>query len=108
MPFLFGRFIGGSSDGKNNVTGLVKICGTGSNQSVKGKGHKSGRSFKRLDDNDSADEQADEPVLWPEGYVNDQTTIAERSQTLGSCDEDIPLDAIKVQRGITWTESRKM
>ncbi|KAF0323569.1 satratoxin biosynthesis SC1 cluster protein 4 [Colletotrichum asianum] len=104
MHFLFGRFIGGSSDGKNNVTGLVTIGGTGSNQSAKGKGQKSGRSFKRLDDNDSADE----PVLWPEGYVNDQTTIAERSQTLGSCDEDIPLDAIKVQKGITWTESRKM
>ncbi|KAL6365162.1 hypothetical protein LRP88_01143 [Fusarium phalaenopsidis] len=105
MHLLFGRFIGGSSKERENTSsGLVTIGGTGSKSTNKNKIQTKDGPFKRLHDNDSAEE----PVLWPESYINEQSTVVERTvyaKDVGP--EAIPLDSIAVHKGMTWTESRR-
>ncbi|RSL65169.1 hypothetical protein CEP54_004296 [Fusarium duplospermum] len=105
MHLLFGRFIGGSSKERENTSsGLVTIGGTGSKSTTKNKVQAKDGPFKRLHDNDSAEE----PVLWPESYINEQSTVVERTvyaKDVGP--EAIPLDSIAVHKGMTWTESRR-
>ncbi|KAJ3455464.1 hypothetical protein MRS44_016946 [Fusarium solani] len=100
----FGRFIGESSKEQENTSGLVTIGGTGSKSTNKNKVQTKHGPFKRLHDNDAAEE----PVLWPESYINEQSTVVERTvyaKDVGP--EAIPLGSIAVHQGMTWTESRR-
>ncbi|RTE79645.1 hypothetical protein BHE90_005899 [Fusarium euwallaceae] len=76
MHLLFGRFIGGSSkEGENTSSSLVTIGGTGSNSTNKNKVQTKDGPFKRRHDNNLAEE----PVLWPEPYINEQSTVVKRT-----------------------------
>lgn len=78
MHLLFGRFIGGSSkEGEHTSSGLVTIGGTVSKTTNKNKVQTKDGPFKRLHDNDSAEE----PVLWPESYINEQSTLMNNCST---------------------------
>ncbi|KAH7243824.1 hypothetical protein B0J15DRAFT_565160 [Fusarium solani] len=104
LHLLFGRFIGESSKEQENTSGLVTIGGTGLKSTNKNKVQTKDGPFKRLYDNDSAEE----PVLWPESYIDEQSTVVERTvyaKDVGP--EAIPLDSIAVHKGMTWTESRR-
>ncbi|KAI8717605.1 hypothetical protein NCS52_00836900 [Fusarium sp. LHS14.1] len=103
MHLLFGRFISGSSKERDHTSsGLVTIGGTGSKSTNMNKTQAKDGPFKRLHDNDSAEE----PVLWPESYINEPSTTVERTvYAKGVGQGAIPLHSTAVNKGITWTES---
>ena len=86
LNLLFGRFIHKSSDNRANNSGIVTIGGTGSKVSNKSRGPVNDRVFKRLHDNDSAED----PVLWPETHSGDGGTTCEGTPGRSAQSEDIP------------------
>ncbi|KAM0304697.1 hypothetical protein HYE67_001627 [Fusarium culmorum] len=94
LYLLFGRFITKATQDRSKE-GIVTIGGSGAKQVTP----KKDGPFRRLHDNDSAEE----PVLWPEAYYNQQNTVVETAK--GGTVETIPLGAIKVNKDMGWEES---
>lgn len=104
MQLLFGRWIGESSMGQSDTSGLVTIGGTGPKHLSRNNTVNRDGPFKRLNDNDSAEE----PVLWPENYAQQRNVTVEGKGTTSEGNTDmIPLNTITVQKGLSWTETRQ-
>ncbi|PTD07116.1 hypothetical protein FCULG_00005780 [Fusarium culmorum] len=71
LYLLFGRFITKATQDRSKE-GIVTIGGSGAKQVTP----KKDGPFRRLHDNDSAEE----PVLWPEAYYNQQNTVVETAK----------------------------
>ncbi|KAF9775735.1 hypothetical protein IL306_006135 [Fusarium sp. DS 682] len=96
---LFGHFITKTSQDRSKE-GIITIGGTGGSKSAdRQRGPVKDGPFRRLYDNDSAEE----PVLWPEIYQNQQNTVVEHSK--GVAVDEIPLGTIAVKKDIRWEES---
>jgi hypothetical protein len=97
MQVLFGRFSGDSSTGGTSDSGhLVTIGSSGAKTVAKSRCSITDGHFRVLSDNDSAED----PVLWPEQYNNERHVIVE-----GSRPDSVPMEAIRVQKDMTWTET---
>ncbi|EFX05376.1 integral membrane protein [Grosmannia clavigera kw1407] len=97
--FLLGSF---TPSNKSGDTSELVTIGGGTNLKHSAK-PKVRDSFMRLHGNDSTEE----PVLWPSTYAGDLATTIEGAQDDSSSTQAaIPLDTIKVQKAITWVESK--
>ncbi|KAF4448440.1 hypothetical protein F53441_8163 [Fusarium austroafricanum] len=94
LYLLFGRFITKATTDRSKE-GIVTIGGSGAKQVAPNKDG----PFRRLHDNDSAEE----PVLWPETYYNQQNTVVETAK--GGTVDAIPLGTIAVHKDMRWEES---
>ncbi|KAM0338677.1 hypothetical protein ACHAPU_011234 [Fusarium lateritium] len=99
MYILFGRFITKATQDRSKE-GIVTIGGSGSKQLDRQRVPAKDGPFRRLHDNDSAEE----PVLWPETYYNQQNTVVKHAKE--GVVEAIPLGSINVQKDMRWEESR--
>ncbi|KAM5372390.1 hypothetical protein ACJA88_009139 [Fusarium oxysporum] len=95
---LFGRFITKTTQDRSKE-GIITIGGSGQKSADRQKGPVKDGPFRRLHDNDSAEE----PVLWPETYHNQHNTVVEHSK--GVAVDEIPLGTIAVKKDIRWEES---
>ncbi|EWG55799.1 hypothetical protein FVEG_13747 [Fusarium verticillioides 7600] len=95
---LFGRFITKTTQDRSKE-GIITIGGSGQKSADRQKGPAKDGPFRRLHDNDSAEE----PVLWPETYHNQHNTVVEHSK--GVAVDEIPLGTIAVKKDIRWEES---
>ncbi|KAF5578491.1 uncharacterized protein FSUBG_13784 [Fusarium subglutinans] len=95
---LFGRFITKTTQDRSKE-GIITIGGSGQKSADRQKGPVKDGPFRRLHDNDSAEE----PVLWPETYHNQHNTTVEHSK--GVAVDEIPLGTIAVKKDIHWEES---
>ncbi|KAF5656055.1 major facilitator superfamily transporter [Fusarium circinatum] len=95
---LFGRFITKTTQDRSKE-GIITTGGSGQKSADRQKGPVKDGPFRRLHDNDSAEE----PVLWPETYHNQHNTTVEHSK--GVAVDEIPLGTIAVKKDIHWEES---
>ncbi|KLP23230.1 integral membrane protein [Fusarium fujikuroi] len=95
---LFGRFITKTTQDRSKE-GIITIGGSGQKSADRQKGPVKDGPFRRLHDNDSAEE----PVLWPETYHNQHNTVVEHSKDVAV--DEIPLGTIAVKKDIRWEES---
>ncbi|KAF4461670.1 integral membrane [Fusarium albosuccineum] len=98
LYLLFGRFVTRATQDRSKE-GIITIGGSGSKQMDRERVPAKDGPFRRLHDNDSAEE----PVLWPETYHNQQNTVVEHLK--GDTEDAIPLGTITVKKEM-WTESR--
>ncbi|RSL85333.1 hypothetical protein CEP52_016176 [Fusarium oligoseptatum] len=99
LYLVFGRFITRATQDRSKE-GIITIGGSGSKQAERERVPNKDGPFRRLHDNDSAEE----PVLWPETYINEQNTVVEHMK--GDRGNAIPLGTITVKKDMTWAESR--
>lgn len=99
LYLVFGRFITRATQDRSKE-GIITIGGSGSKQTERERVPAKDGPFRRLHDNDSAEE----PVLWPETYINEQNTVVEHMK--GNRGDSIPLGTITVKKDMTWAESR--
>ncbi|KAJ3531156.1 hypothetical protein NM208_g9006 [Fusarium decemcellulare] len=105
LYLLFSRFIAETAEEQRDNAGLVTIGGSGPKPSGKPKSRAMNGPFNPIHANDSAEN----PILWPASYANEQITVVEIARHSKVVQPDaIPLDSINVQKDIEWAESRQV